>query len=172
MRLSLPDYELLAQLFVLAVLPARALGADVLKTSGFTSCLDDSAISVTKLDVEYDRAKGTVTFDVAGNSAKVQNVTASLTVSAYGNRVYTKDFNPCDQDSEVAQLCPGEYPLKLSVLCQLPFHSNLSHIGSSRRLFLCQRQPTYHSKLRESDTFNCLYHTRPRWRGKDGTQVH
>ncbi|KAL9640319.1 MAG: hypothetical protein Q9204_000760 [Flavoplaca sp. TL-2023a] len=129
MRLSLPDYGLLAQLLVLAVLPARAIGADVLKTSGFTSCLDDSAISVTKLHVEYDRAKGTVTFDVGGTSAKVQNVTASLTVSAYGNQVYTKDFNPCDQDSEVAQLCPvpagsfsakGSQPVTQNYASQIP----------------------------------------------------
>ncbi|KAL8913615.1 MAG: hypothetical protein Q9171_001580 [Xanthocarpia ochracea] len=106
MRLSPRGSSRLGQLLVLGTLLVRVLGADVLKTSGFTSCLDESAISVNKLHIEYDRAKGTVTFDVGGNSAKVQNVTASLTVSAYGNAVYTKDFNPCDQDSEVAQLCP------------------------------------------------------------------
>ena len=108
MRLPPRGSSRLGQLLVLGALPVRVLGADVLKTSGFTSCLDESAISVNKLHVEYDRAKGTVTFDVGGNSAKVQNVTASLTVSAYGNEVYTKDFNPCDQDTEVAQLCPGK----------------------------------------------------------------
>ncbi|KAL8655818.1 MAG: hypothetical protein Q9210_000659 [Variospora velana] len=96
----------LGQLLVLSALPVRVLCADILKTSGFTSCLDSSDIRVTNLDVEYDRSKGSVKFDVAGTSAKVQNVTASLTVSAYGKEVYTKDFNPCDEDSRVSQLCP------------------------------------------------------------------
>ncbi|KAL8855628.1 MAG: hypothetical protein Q9178_007717 [Gyalolechia marmorata] len=129
MRLSPRGSSRLGQLLVLGALPVRVLGADVLKTSGFTSCLDGSAISVTKLHVEYDRAKGTVTFDVGGNSAKVQNVTASLTVSAYGNAVYTKNFNPCDQDSEVAQLCPvpagsfsakGSQPVTQNYADQIP----------------------------------------------------
>ncbi|KAL8682540.1 MAG: hypothetical protein Q9186_001393 [Xanthomendoza sp. 1 TL-2023] len=106
MRVSRCGLSRLSQVLVLGALPVRVLGADILKTSGFTSCLDDSAIKVTKLHVEYDRSKGTVTFDVGGNSAKIQNVTASLTVSAYGNQVYTKNFNPCDPASEVAQLCP------------------------------------------------------------------
>ncbi|KAL8659495.1 MAG: hypothetical protein Q9226_000388 [Calogaya cf. arnoldii] len=129
MRLSPPGTSRLFQLFVLAALPVRVLSADVLKTSGFTSCLDDSAISVTKLHIEYDRAKGTVTFDVGGNSAKVQNVTASLTVSAYGNQVYTKDFNPCLPSSKVAQLCPvpagsfsakGSQPVTQNYASQIP----------------------------------------------------
>ena len=170
MRLSPPGTSRLLQLFVLAALPVRVLSADVLKTSGFTSCLDDSAISVTKLHVEYDRAKGTVTFDVGGNSAKVQNVTASLTVSAYGNQVYTKDFNPCLPGSKVAQLCPGQSPVKLPFTFQTRSHSNLRS-DSPRRLFLCQGQPTRHPKLRESDTFHRLHHTRSRWRGQDGAQV-
>ncbi|KAI4223246.1 MAG: hypothetical protein L6R36_005565 [Xanthoria steineri] len=129
MRLSPRGTTRLGQLLVLGTLPVRVLGADVLKTSGFTSCLDDSAISVTNLQVEYDRAKGTVTFDVAGTSAKIQNVTASLTVSAYGNNVYTKDFNPCDEATKVAQLCPvpagsfsakGSQPVTQSYANQIP----------------------------------------------------
>ncbi|KAL8720996.1 MAG: hypothetical protein Q9225_002236 [Loekoesia sp. 1 TL-2023] len=106
--MRLPQYGLrrLSQLLTLWALPVRVLSADILKTSGFTSCLDDSAIQVNKLNIQYDRSKGSVIFDVAGTSAKVQNVTASLTVSAYGNQVYTKDFNPCDEDSRVDKLCP------------------------------------------------------------------
>ncbi|KAL8779865.1 MAG: hypothetical protein Q9213_006735 [Squamulea squamosa] len=129
MRISLGGSSRLGQLLILGTLPVRVLGADVLKTSGFTSCLDDSAITVTKLHVEYDRSKGVVIFDVGGNSAKVQNVTASLTVSAYGNEVYRKDFNPCDQESEVAQLCPvpagsfsakGSQPVTQAYANQIP----------------------------------------------------
>ncbi|KAI4201680.1 MAG: hypothetical protein LQ348_001613 [Seirophora lacunosa] len=106
MRWSQLGFKRPSPLLVLGALPVRVLCADILKTSGFTSCLDGSDIKVTNLNVEYDRSKGSVTFDVAGTSAKVQNVTASLTVSAYGKQVYTKDFNPCDAGSRVSQLCP------------------------------------------------------------------
>ncbi|KAL9005064.1 MAG: hypothetical protein Q9188_002137 [Gyalolechia gomerana] len=106
MRLSQSGFGRLSQLLALGILPVGVLSADILKTSGFTSCLDDSAIRVDKLNIEYDRSRGKVIFDVAGTSAKVQNVTASLTVSAYGNEFYRKNFNPCKEGSKVDQLCP------------------------------------------------------------------
>ncbi|KAI9878722.1 MAG: hypothetical protein M1830_010682 [Pleopsidium flavum] len=93
-------------LLALSALPARVLGGDILKTSGFTTCLDKSAITVDKLNVQYDRAGNTVTFDVSGSSAKEQNVTASLIVTAYGKQVYQKNFDPCAEDTKVQQLCP------------------------------------------------------------------
>ena len=82
---------------------------DILKTTGFTSCLDNSQITVQALNIQYDRSTQQITFDVAGTSTKVQNVTASLHVTAYGNEVYKKDFNPCDDATKVDQLCPGMY---------------------------------------------------------------
>ncbi|KAL9611961.1 MAG: hypothetical protein Q9167_003401 [Letrouitia subvulpina] len=94
------------QFILLGALPVRVFAADVLKTSGFTTCLDNPAIKVTNLDIQYNRANGSVTFDIAGSSSKVQKVTASLTVSAYGKNVYTKEFNPCEEDSKVDTLCP------------------------------------------------------------------
>ncbi|KAL8943308.1 MAG: hypothetical protein Q9216_001151 [Gyalolechia sp. 2 TL-2023] len=129
MRLTQSGFRRLGQLLALGILPAGVLGADILKTSGFTSCLDDSAIRVDKLNIAYDRSRGKLLFDVAGTSAKVQNVTASLTVSAYGNEVYTKDFNPCDEDSKVDQLCPvpagnfsakGEQSIPSTYASQIP----------------------------------------------------
>ncbi|KAL8972870.1 MAG: hypothetical protein Q9183_000297 [Haloplaca sp. 2 TL-2023] len=119
----------LGLLFAVGFVPAHVLAADVLKTSGFTSCLDNSDIKVTKLDVEYDRSKSSITFDVAGTSAKIQNVTASLTVTAYGKEVYTKDFNPCDTDTYVEDLCPvragsfgaqGTQPITSQYASQIP----------------------------------------------------
>ncbi|KAL8840928.1 MAG: hypothetical protein Q9170_001121 [Blastenia crenularia] len=119
----------LSQLFALGALPVGVLSADILKTSGFTTCLDNSAIRVDKLNIQYDRSKGSVIFDVGGTSAKVQNVTASLTVTAYGKQVYTKDFNPCDEGSRVDQLCPvpagsfsarGEQPVTSTYANQIP----------------------------------------------------
>ncbi|KAJ0121387.1 hypothetical protein J7T55_008551 [Diaporthe amygdali] len=55
-----------------------ALATDVLKTSGFTNCQQDSAIQVNKVDIEYNKAAGTVTFDVSGSSSKEQKVMAKL----------------------------------------------------------------------------------------------
>lgn len=83
-----------------------ALAVDVLRTSGFTNCQQDSAIQVKKVDIEYNKAAGTVTFDVSGSSSKEQKVMAKLNVTAYGIDVYSNQFNPCDNSTYVEQLCP------------------------------------------------------------------
>lgn len=81
------------------------------------------------MNIQYNRATQKVTFDVAGTSTKVQNVTASLTVLAYGQQVYQKDFNPCDSSTPVQQLCPvpsgtfsatGEQDIPTSYANQIP----------------------------------------------------
>lgn len=69
----------------------------------------DSDITVTALDIQYDRTTQQITFDVAGTSSKEENVTAALYVTAYGKQVYQKTFNPCNEGSKVDQLCPGEF---------------------------------------------------------------
>lgn len=83
-----------------------AMAVDVLKTSGFTNCQQDSAIQVKKVDIEYNKAAGSVTFDVSGSSSKEQKVMAKLNVTAYGIDVYSNQFNPCDNSTYVEQLCP------------------------------------------------------------------
>jgi len=52
-----------------------------LTTSGFSTCLTDSNITVQKLDITYNNDAKTVTFDVAGTSEKIMNVTAVLNVT-------------------------------------------------------------------------------------------
>ncbi|KAJ5962173.1 hypothetical protein N7501_007114 [Penicillium viridicatum] len=89
----------------LAIVP-QALAADTLSTSGFNLCMTDSAINVQKMDVTYARSTGVVVFDVAGTNAMEQNVSASITVTAYGNELYSKEFDPCGTDIHVDQLCP------------------------------------------------------------------
>lgn len=71
--------------------------------------MPDSDITVTALNIQYDRTSHQITFDVAGTSSKVENVTAALYVTAYGKQVYQKTFNPCDEGSKVDRLCPGEF---------------------------------------------------------------
>lgn len=78
--------------------------------------MDNSTITVNRADVQFDRSSGTVDFDVSGSSSKEQKVTASLVVTAYGKEVYQKDFDPCDEDSKVDQLCPGRSSSLLTIL--------------------------------------------------------
>lgn len=102
-----------AVLIALGFLPTQILAADTLSTNGFTSCSANSTIQVKKLDISYTRSTREVTFDISGTNEKEQNVTASLTVYAYGNEVYSKDFNPCSSDNYIEQLCPGRSLLSL-----------------------------------------------------------
>ncbi|KAF2195434.1 TRP-domain-containing protein [Zopfia rhizophila CBS 207.26] len=97
---------MLAPFILLASAPLRVLGADILKTNGFSSCQTNSDIKVNKLDISFDRATKKITFDVAGSSGKEQKVMATLIVNAYGKEVYKNEFNPCDESTKVGELCP------------------------------------------------------------------
>lgn len=88
------------------LLANAANAAQILKTSGFTTCLSGSSITVNNVDIQYNNDNKTVSFDVSGTSTKSINVTAVLNVTAYGKAVYSNTFNPCDTATFVAQLCP------------------------------------------------------------------
>jgi hypothetical protein len=96
----------IVSLLLLGTLPARALAAQILKTSGFSTCLAGADITVQNVDIQYDNDNKTVTFNVAGTSTTSINVTAQLNVTAYGTQVYQNSFNPCDASTFVSQLCP------------------------------------------------------------------
>ena len=83
-----------------------ASASDVLSSSGFTNCAQNPDIKVNDANVTFDRSTGEVKFVVSGTSNKEQNVNASLVVMAYGQQVYSKDFDPCDEPV-IDQLCPG-----------------------------------------------------------------
>ena len=84
------------------------LGGNILKTDGFTNCNNGtSSIQVKNVDISFDKNTKEVTFDVSGTSAKEQEVTAELIVTAYGVNVYSQTFDPCASDTKVDQLCPG-----------------------------------------------------------------
>lgn len=85
---------------------AGVLGDNVLTTSSFSNCNTSSSITVNNVDISYNSDNKTVTFDVSGTSDKVQNVSATLTVLAYGQSVYDSTFNPCKEATYVQQLCP------------------------------------------------------------------
>lgn len=89
-----------------ALLFTRAMAGDILTTSGFSDCGSDASIKVNKLDITYDNANHTVVFDVSGTSTRELNVTAHLSVTAYGEEIYQRSFDPCDDSTHVEQLCP------------------------------------------------------------------
>lgn len=99
---------MLAPFILLASAPLGVLAGDVLKTNGYSSCLNGpSDIKVNKLDIQFDRASKKLVFDVSGTNEKEQKVTAILKVNAYGKEVYNQPFDPCDEKTKVDQLCPG-----------------------------------------------------------------
>ena len=120
MRSQYRAYEKITRIFLVGALPAVVLGSDILKTNGFTACINNPSIMVNTLNIQYDRLAAAVIFDVGGTSSQAQNVTASLTVTAYGKQVYQKDFDPCDDATKVDQLCPGKFCWStLSFFCLL-----------------------------------------------------
>jgi len=102
---------MLAPLLLLATAPLRTIAAGVLKTNGYSSCQENSDIKVNKMDMEFDKDSKKIKFDVSGSSAKEQKVMAKLIVTAYGKEVYRRDFNPCNPDTEMKELCPGVFIL-------------------------------------------------------------
>lgn len=91
------------------------LGSNVLETSGFTDCGSVDGISVNALDIKYDEGSKTVEFNLAGTSDKQRNVSATLSVIAYGNEIYSNSFNPCKIETYIPQLCPlpsGDFSAK------------------------------------------------------------
>jgi hypothetical protein len=106
MRAHTTISTMLAPFILLASAPLGVLAGDVLKTNGFSTCLDNSDIKVNKLDIEFDKASKRVVFDVSGSNGREQKVMAILTVSAYGKEVYRNEFDPCEGEFKVDQMCP------------------------------------------------------------------
>lgn len=99
-------YGVLRAALAVGALAKGAVGAEVLQTSGFSTCSANSSVSVQLVDISYNNDNKTVTFDVAGSSSKIQNVTALLNVTAYGRQIYSNSFDPCSPGTFVEQLCP------------------------------------------------------------------
>jgi hypothetical protein len=112
MRVHTTYSAMLAPFILLASAPLGALAGDVLKTNGYSSCLNGPTdIQVNKLDIQFDRSTKKVVFDVSGTNEKEQKVMATLIVNAYGKEVYKKEFDPCGDETNVPQLCPGTFPV-------------------------------------------------------------
>jgi hypothetical protein len=149
-------------LLLFGALPGRVLADQVLTTSGFSTCLTSSNITVQKLDITYDNDAKNVTFDVAGTSTKSMNVTAILNVTAYGVQVYQNSFNPCDSATYVSQLCPGKFGVRLSSWRTYSHNSQhlLTEQNSTSRYLLRDRYTSYTCLLRISNSLDCILDSR------------
>lgn len=118
-----------------------AVAEDILRTSGFSNCGANPTVEVNKMEITYNASNRTVIFDVSGSSNKVQNVTAALEVTAYGQSVFSNKFNPCSPGTFVSQLCPGVCYLwwGLCLVClAVDMIADTRHaVYSSRRHLLC-----------------------------------
>jgi hypothetical protein len=120
MRVHNTYSAMLAPFILLASAPLGALAGDVLKTDGYSSCQENSDITVDRLNIEFDRNTKKVKFDVAGSSQKEQKVMATLIVNAYGKEVYRNEFNPCSDDTKMDKLCPGMFDVLSKFAICLP----------------------------------------------------
>ncbi|KAJ9213113.1 hypothetical protein DTO166G4_5271 [Paecilomyces variotii] len=122
-----------AALLTLGLLPVGILGG-ILQTEGFSTCLPASVITVDQLDVTYNSGSQIVTFDLAGTSTKEEEVIVSLAISAYGNQVYSKSFDPCDPATKVEKMCPvpaGTFQASGSQAIPAQFASQIPSIAFS-----------------------------------------
>lgn len=148
----LPRRLRLLPLLLLSALPAGVLGGDVLSTTGFSQCVNDPSVKVTKLDVTYDKNTRQLNFDVAGISKEVQKVKATLVVSAYGKEVYSNSFNPCEK--EMQAMCPCKL-----VRNPVPSFLTLTQI-STREQFLLARNTNHTRGVRVEDSEHSILSTR------------
>jgi hypothetical protein len=121
---------MLAPFLLLASAPLGVLANDVLKTNGYSSCATGNTdIKVNKLNIEFDRTTKKIKFDVSGTNGKEQKIMARLKVNAYGKEVYNKEFDPCEGETKVDQLCPvpagtfgaqGEQSIPDNIMSQIP----------------------------------------------------
>ncbi|KAK7422630.1 hypothetical protein QQZ08_009436 [Neonectria magnoliae] len=87
-------------------LATGVLADNVLETSGFEDCGSVTGMEVTNLDIKYNAGTKKIDFNVAGSSDKERNVSAVLSVTAYGKDIYENKFNPCATLTFIPQLCP------------------------------------------------------------------
>lgn len=134
------------------VFTTRASADEVLQTTGFNNCNQTSLIVVHRANIRYNNSNKIITFDVAGTSTKVQNVTAVLEVTAYGQSIYSDSFNPCDDETFVNKLCPGWFIHLLptrnsSVLHLLSAALTNSRINSTNWSLLGDRYPANSGRI-------------------------
>lgn len=105
--MKIPNLSIFSGL-LLGQLLGQVLAGGILQTDGYSSCSSTSDIIVNTFNVSYDSDTQLVTYDVSGSNLKAINVTATLSISAFGKQVYQTTVDPCSESTNVPELCPSE----------------------------------------------------------------
>lgn len=92
----------------LAVNAALAAGSGLRTIGHSISCMSDATVSIRQLHVHFNSDNLTVSFYVSGTSRSTINIIADLQLTAAGNVVFARHLDPCDDETFVSELCPGE----------------------------------------------------------------
>ncbi|KAK9240447.1 hypothetical protein V1525DRAFT_394987 [Lipomyces kononenkoae] len=102
-------------------------------TSTFYTCDNINAtVIASNFSVSYSQQTQNITFDLAGTSVEQQNVTATISVSAYGKNLFNYTFHPCDYG--IKPLCPvpsGTFSASGSVAIPSQYASQVPSIAFS-----------------------------------------
>ncbi|KAK9358730.1 hypothetical protein V1504DRAFT_460079 [Lipomyces starkeyi] len=103
---------LTAGLAGLATLPS-ASATRLIKSTSLQTCIENSDFSASLFNVVFTPDNRTISIDIVAVSSLEGNVTAKLTIDAYGLTVVTDTINPCELGMD--QLCPmkpGQFDLQ------------------------------------------------------------
>ena len=115
----------LLQLLPLLLLPLTASADDrAIGSKSLATCMTNSSISASTFDVLYTPVNNSFRFNIAGVSTISGNVTAQITVEAYGYQILSQVFSPCDL--QIAGMCPMSSGQKLQIKSTVPVPGNLA----------------------------------------------
>ncbi|KAK9455074.1 hypothetical protein V1511DRAFT_459054 [Dipodascopsis uninucleata] len=88
----------------------------LVKSTSLQTCIDNSDFSASLFNFNFTPDNRTVSIDIVAVSTLTGNITADLTINAYGLNILTKSLNPCDLNLD--QLCPmkaGQFDLEADI---------------------------------------------------------
>lgn len=94
----------LLTLFAAISLSPLALAGNVIESNSLNSCKSGSNFTATLFNVAYTPKNNSIAVNINGVSSIVGNVTAQLSVTAYGFNIVNQTLNPCEMD--LAGFCP------------------------------------------------------------------
>jgi len=93
-----------------------------LETNSLLSCQNNNGFSASLFHVRYHPNNSTLDFNIVGTSTIAANITAEISVTAYGYDITTINFDPCaNSASIISGLCPlASGPLTINSNVEIP----------------------------------------------------
>ncbi|KAK9452372.1 uncharacterized protein V1518DRAFT_64562 [Limtongia smithiae] len=114
---------------LLALAPA-ASATRLIKSTSLQTCMEDSDFSASLFNFVFTPENRTIAIDIVASSTISGNITAELTIEAYGLKIITESLSPCDLD--IDQLCPmkpGQFDLETSVTVDTDVIDNIPGVA-------------------------------------------